>query len=70
MIEVQQLTRVFQTYKKATRLSGRGRGLFRREFEEVVAAKDISFSIREGEFVGFLGPMGRARHDALRCCRD
>jgi len=66
MIEVQNLTRVFRTYKKQPGFWGGVKGLFRREFEELAAAKDISFSISEGEFVGFLGPNGAGKTTTLK----
>jgi len=66
MIEVQNLTRVFRTYKKRPGFWGGVRGLFKREFEELAAAKDISFSISEGEFVGFLGPNGAGKTTTLK----
>src|ERR1700722_7274568 len=58
MIEVQNLTRVFRTYKKQPGFWGGVKGLFNRKYDETAAAKDITFSIAEGEFVGFLGPNG------------
>ena len=66
MIEVQQLTRIFRTYKKLPGFWGGVRGLFKREFEETAAAKDVSFSIKEGEFVGFLGPNGAGKTTTLK----
>jgi len=66
MIEVQNLTRVFRTYKKQPGFWGGVKGLFRRDFEEIAAAKDISFSIEEGEFVGFLGPNGAGKTTTLK----
>lgn len=66
MIEVQQLTRIFRTYKKQPGFWGGVKGLFRREFEETAAAKDVTFSIREGEFVGFLGPNGAGKTTTLK----
>ena len=66
MIEVQQLTRVFRTYKKQPGFWGGVKGLIYREFEETAAAKDISFSIQEGEFVGFLGPNGAGKTTTLK----
>lgn len=66
MIEVQQLTRIFRTYKKLPGFWGGVKGLFRREFEETAAAKDVTFSIREGEFVGFLGPNGAGKTTTLK----
>lgn len=66
MIEVRNLTRVFRTYKKQPGFWGGVRGLFRREFEETAAAKDVSFDIAEGEFVGFLGPNGAGKTTTLK----
>ncbi|MBL9190031.1 MAG: ABC transporter ATP-binding protein [Opitutaceae bacterium] len=66
MIEVAQLTRVFRTYKKVPGFWGGVKGLFHREFVETAAAKDISFSIGEGEFVGFLGPNGAGKTTTLK----
>ena len=66
MIEVRGLTRVFRTYKKRPGFLGGVRGLFRRDFEENAAAQDISFSIAEGEFVGFLGPNGAGKTTTLK----
>ncbi len=66
MIEVSHLTRVFRTYKKHPGFWGGVKGLFRREFEETAAAKDVSFHIDEGEFVGFLGPNGAGKTTTLK----
>ena len=66
MIEVHNLTRVFRTYKKQPGFWGGVKGLFKREFEETAAAKDVSFSISEGEFVGFLGPNGAGKTTTLK----
>jgi ABC-2 type transport system ATP-binding protein len=66
MIEVSHLTRVFRTYKKVPGFWGGVKGLFKREFEETAAAKDVSFTIAEGEFVGFLGPNGAGKTTTLK----
>jgi ABC-2 type transport system ATP-binding protein len=42
------------------------RGLFNRRYDETAAAKDVSFSIAEGEFVGFLGPNGAGKTTTLK----
>ena len=66
MIEVRHLTRIFRTYKKRPGFWGGVRGLFKRDFEETAAAKDVSFDIAEGEFVGFLGPNGAGKTTTLK----
>ena len=60
-IETHGLTKVYRTYKKAPGLWGAIKGLGRREYVEVRAADDVTFSIEEGEFVGFLGPNGAGK---------
>ncbi len=66
MIEVENLTRVFRTYKKQPGFWGGVKGLFKREFEETRAADSVSFSIKEGELVGFLGPNGAGKTTTLK----
>src|SRR5438046_599491 len=66
VIEVQGLTKSFRTYKKNPGLSGAIKGLFHREYEMTIAVKDVSFSIEEGELVGFLGPNGAGKTTTLK----
>lgn len=65
-IETQGLTKVYRTYKKAPGLWGAIKGLGHREYEEVRAANGVTFSIEEGEFVGFLGPNGAGKTTVLK----
>ena len=65
-IETQGLTKVYRTYKKAPGLWGAVKGLGRREYVDTRAADDVSFSIEEGEFVGFLGPNGAGKTTVLK----
>ncbi len=66
MIEVQNLTRIFRTYRKQPGFWGGVKGLFSRTYDETAAAKDVTFSIAEGEFVGFLGPNGAGKTTTLK----
>ena len=65
-IEARSLTKIYRTYKKAPGLWGAVKGLGRREYEEVRAADGVTFSIEEGEFVGFLGPNGAGKTTVLK----
>jgi len=65
-IVVEGLTKVFQTYKKQPGFLGAIKGLFHREYEEVRAADRVTFSIEEGELVGFLGPNGAGKTTTLK----
>ncbi len=66
VIEVSGLTKSFRTYKKEPGLAGAMRGLFRRRHETVFAVKDVSFTVGEGELVGFLGPNGAGKTTTLK----
>lgn len=66
VIQVRQLTKIYTSYKKQPGLLGALRGLFRRQKEFVPAAKDITFHVRAGEFVGFLGPNGAGKTTTLK----
>lgn len=66
VIEVEGLTKTFQTYRKMPGLRGAVRGLFHRQYETVVAARDITFSVQAGEIVGVLGPNGAGKTTTLK----
>jgi ABC-2 type transport system ATP-binding protein len=66
VIEVKGLTKTFRTYKKEPGIRGAVKGLFRRHYETVYAVKEVSFSIAEGELVGFLGPNGAGKTTTLK----
>ena len=65
-IEVQGLGKTFRTYKKQPGFVGALKGLVRRQHETVHAVKDVSFSVEEGELVGFLGPNGAGKTTTLK----
>jgi ABC-2 type transport system ATP-binding protein len=66
IIKVEGLTKVFRTYRKEEGLIGAVRGLFHRRHTETKAADSVSFSVGEGEFVGFLGPNGAGKTTVLK----
>ena len=63
------LSKVYRTYKKRSGLSGALRGLVHRDFEETRAVDRVSFSIEQGEFVGFLGPNGAGKSTVVNMIR-
>ncbi|MGD0350709.1 MAG: ATP-binding cassette domain-containing protein [Verrucomicrobiota bacterium] len=66
VIEVNGLTKVFRTYKKRPGFSGAVKGLFHRQYEQLIAVNDVSFKIEPGELVGFLGPNGAGKTTTLK----
>jgi ABC-2 type transport system ATP-binding protein len=65
-IQVSSLTKTFRTYRKQPGFGGAVKGLFRRQYEQTSAVKDVSFSIEPGELVGFLGPNGAGKTTTLK----
>ena len=65
-IEVKGLNKRFDYFKKEPGLLGSLKSLFWRETLYHQAVKDVSFSIDEGELVGFLGPNGAGKTTTLK----
>lgn len=66
VIEVNNLTKTFRTYKKQPGFSGAIKGLFRRQYEQTFAVSEVNFKIEPGELVGFLGPNGAGKTTTLK----
>lgn len=66
VIEVNHLTKVYASTKKQPGLLGSVKALVSREKVLLEAVKDVSFSLEEGEVVGFLGPNGAGKTTTLK----
>jgi ABC-2 type transport system ATP-binding protein len=67
IIEVKSLKKYYQVHKKEPGLAGSIKSLFARKYESVKAVDNISFSITEGELIGFIGPNGAGKTTTLKC---
>lgn len=66
IIEVKNLSKRYEYYKKQAGLLNSFKSLFHREKLFTDAVKDINFSLEEGEIVGFLGPNGAGKTTTLK----
>lgn len=66
MITMEQ---VCKSYRIAKRNAGFGeacKALFRREYEIIHALNNVSFTIRDGEMVGYIGPNGAGKSSTIK----
>ncbi|AFC27480.1 ABC transporter [Paenibacillus mucilaginosus 3016] len=65
-IDVHGLRKEFMVQKNREGLKGAVRDLFRREYNQVRAVKDISFQIPEGEICGYIGENGAGKSTTIK----
>jgi len=65
-IETRNLSKTFQVLEKKSGLLASVSGLFSRKYKSISAVEDVSFSVEEGEIVGFLGPNGAGKTTTLK----
>ena len=66
IIRVKNLVKSYELYRKESGLWGSVKSFFYRKKEFAEAVRDISFTIKEGEVVGFLGPNGAGKTTTLK----
>lgn len=66
ILSVEHLTKKFTVVVGRKGLGGAVKNLFHPQKREIVAVNDISFSVQEGEIVGFLGPNGAGKSTTIK----
>lgn len=65
-IEVEKLRKEFKSYSSRSGLMGAFRDLFTRNYKIIRAVNDISFTIKQGEMVGYIGENGAGKSTTIK----
>lgn len=66
MIEVEQICKTFQVARRNAGFSEAVKALFHKTYEQVHALDHISFTIEDGEMVGYIGPNGAGKSSTIK----
>ena len=58
MIQLTNISKTFRVAKREAGLKAAAKALLHKEYTEVKALQNISFTINDGEMVGYIGPNG------------
>ncbi|HEX3075909.1 MAG TPA: ATP-binding cassette domain-containing protein [Lachnospiraceae bacterium] len=65
-IDVDEVSKVFKVNKRSKGIPGMMANMIRPKYEQKIAVNKISFSIDEGEMVGFIGPNGAGKSTTIK----
>ncbi len=66
MIELEHVSKTYKVSKRDAGFFSAWKALFRREYEYIHALDDISFTVRDGEMVGYIGPNGAGKSSTIK----
>lgn len=66
IISVKNVSKFYDILKKEPGLIGSIKTLISRKYEKKIAVDNISFSIQEGDFIGFIGPNGAGKTTTIK----
>jgi ABC-2 type transport system ATP-binding protein len=65
-INLENISKYYKILNRREGLSGSFKDLFSRNYKQIKAVDDISFSIAQGELVGFIGPNGAGKSTTIK----
>ena len=66
MIELKNVNKTFRVAKRQAGMSQALRALFHKEYTEIHALQNVSFTINDGEMVGYIGPNGAGKSSTIK----
>ena len=66
MIILESINKTFRVAKRGSGFKSAVKALFSREHEEIRALRNISFTINDGEMVGYIGPNGAGKSTTIK----
>lgn len=66
MIKLQGINKTFRVTRRQSGLGRAVKALVSRNYETIHALSDVSFTIREGEMVGYIGPNGAGKSTTIK----
>lgn len=66
MITLEHVSKTYKVSKRDAGFSSAWKALFHREYEYVHALDDVSFTIGDGEMVGYIGPNGAGKSSTIK----
>lgn len=66
MIEVDHISKSYRVARRNAGLKEAVKALWHRQTEEIKALENISFTVRDGEMVGYIGPNGAGKSSTIK----